>query len=39
MYPHDVADVISLIADSGEEEAKEAGRQVKASSRSRSLKI
>ncbi|AYA69929.1 ATP-binding protein [Acinetobacter sp. WCHA55] len=39
MYPNDVADVISMIADSGEEEAKEAGRQVKASSRSRSVKI
>lgn len=39
MYPNDIADVISMIADSGEAEAKDAGREVKASSRSRSVKI
>lgn len=39
MYPNDIEDVISMIADSGEEEAREAGREVKASSRSRSVRI
>lgn len=39
MYPNDVEDVIAMIADSGEEEAREAGREVKASSRSRSVTI
>ena len=39
MYPNNIEDVISMIADSGEEEAREAGRIVKASSRSRSVTI
>ena len=39
MYPNDIEDVISMIADSGEEEAREAGRIVKASSRSRSVTV
>jgi len=39
MYPNDVEDVIAMIADSGEEEAREAGREVKASSRSRSVTV
>jgi hypothetical protein len=39
MYPNNIEDVIAMIADSGEEEAREAGREIKASSRSRSVTI
>lgn len=39
MYPNDIEDVISMIADSGEDEARQAGREIKASNRSRSVTI